>query len=443
MNIINKYYNMENNSKTKSNNDKDNSSNNKNSHNMKGKRNSFSQESEISEYTKENHRLFSPIHTYSNTNRQSSMRKIQKANKEFDDRYTTLKNRIEIIKREEQIYKNQLKNIKRQEAKEQMAQVDKIKLRMELSKIKEEQDKELEQRKERIHRFKEKIKNQMKEKKIENISAKKRKYQSALNDKYLIKCIIEQMNSQQNNQKSFQHEKVRQYFNEFETNKIKKNLIRENRLKLEYEINMNKLIQKEKKMKRKCSELELVEKKYLEKLNETKENNLRYMENTSESLSKYSYVYFLKKGKLRNLNRSMELDSYSNDKKGTNSNTLISSSMKNIKSKNDKNDKRDNTTTDYTHNSSISIFINSKYSNKKNIKGRNNVKGRNNDSLDDRAKTCRSVINIKENNKKNKIIKTSRNNNRDNLKKSNTKTDNAKTILKKNKNVAKFLTKKK
>jgi hypothetical protein len=443
MNIINKNYNMENNSKTKSNNDKDNSSNNKSSNNMKGKRISFSQESEISEYTKENHRLFSPIHTYCNTNRQSSMRKIQKANKEFDDRYTTLKNRIEIIKREEQIYKNQLKNLKRQEAKEQMAQIDKIKLRLELSKIKEEQDKELEQRKERIHRFKEKIKNQMEEKKIENISAKKRKYQSALNDKYLIKCIIEQMNSQQINKKSYQHEKVRQYYNEYETNKIKKNLIRENRLRLEYENNMNKLIQKEKKMKRKCSELESVEKKYLEKLNETKENNLRYMENTSESLSKYSYVYFLKKGKLRNLNRSMELDSYSNDKKGADSNTFISCSMKNIKSKNEKNDKRDNTTTDYTQNSSISIFKNSKNSNKKNIKGRNSAKGRNNDSLDERPKTCRSVINIKENKKNIKIIKNSRNNNRDNIKKSNTKTENAKTIIKKDRNVVKFLTKKK
>jgi len=435
---------MENNSKTKSNNDKDNSSNNKSSNNTKGKVNSFSQESDISEFRKENHRLFSPIHTYYNSNRQSSMRKIQKANKEFDNKYIILKNRIEIIKREEQIYKNQLKKIKKQEKKEQMVQIDKMKIRMELSKIKEEQDKELEQRKERIHNFKQKIKIQLEEKKNEKISAKKRKYQSALNDKYLIKCIIEQMNIQQINQKSYQHEKVRQFYNEYETNKIKKNLIKENRLRLEYENNMNELKQKEKKIKRKCSELESVEKKYLEELHETKENNLRYMENTSENLSKYSYAYFLKKGKLRNLNRSMELDSYSNDKKITNSNTYLSSSMKNIKSKIDKNDKRDITTTDYTQNSLISIFKNNKFSNKKNIKGRNSAKGRNNDFLDDHPKTCRSVINIKENNKKNiKIIKNYRNLNRDNIKKSNTKTDSAKTILKKDKNVNKFLTKKK
>ena len=332
---------MENNSKKKSINDKENSSNNKSTNITKGKRSSFSQESEISEYAKDPNRLFSPIHTYYNSNRQSSMRKIEKANKDFDKRYTTLKNRIAIIKREEEIYKNQLKNLKRQEHKEQMVQVDKMKIRMELSKIKEEQDKELEQRKERIHRFKEKIKNKMEEKKNENISKKKRKYQSALNDKYLIKCIIEQMNNQQINQKSYQHEKVRQYYNEYETNKIKKNLIKENRLRLEYENNMTKLKQKEKKMKRKCSELESVEKKYLEKLNETKESNLRYMENTSESLSKYSYVYYYKKGRMRNLNRSMELDSLSNDKKGIDSNTFYSTSVKNIKNKNEKNEKKD------------------------------------------------------------------------------------------------------
>ena len=437
---------MENNSKKKSINDKENSSNNKSTNITKGKRSSFSQESEISEYAKDPNRLFSPIHTYYNSNRQSSMRKIEKANKDFDKRYTTLKNRIAIINRDEEIYKNQLKNLKRHEHKEQMVQVDKMKIRMELSKIKEEQDKELEQRKERIHRFKEKIKNKMEEKKNENISKKKRKYQSALNDKYLIKCIIEQMNNQQINQKSYQHEKVRQYYNEYETNKIKKNLIKENRLRLEYENNMTKLKQKEKKMKRKCRELESVEKKYLEKLNETKESNLRYMENTSESLSKYSYVYYYKKGRMRNLNRSTELDSLSNDKKGIDSNTFYSTSVKNIKNKNDKNEKKDNTTTDYTQNSSISIFKNSKYSNKVNIKGRNNTKGRNNDTLKEHPQTGRSVINIKENssnNKKIKINNNSRNNNKDDIKKSNTKTDSIKINLKKDKNVVKFLTKKK
>jgi len=52
---------MESNLKTKSYNERDNSSNNKSSINTKGKRISFSQESEISFFTRENNKFFSPV----------------------------------------------------------------------------------------------------------------------------------------------------------------------------------------------------------------------------------------------------------------------------------------------------------------------------------------------------------------------------------------------
>ena len=52
---------MDSNSKKKSINDKDNSSNNKSTNNIKGKRISFSQESEISDFNKDNNRIFSPV----------------------------------------------------------------------------------------------------------------------------------------------------------------------------------------------------------------------------------------------------------------------------------------------------------------------------------------------------------------------------------------------
>ena len=52
---------MENSAKTKSNNDRDNSTNNKSSINIKAKRISFSQESDISFVTKENNKFFSPV----------------------------------------------------------------------------------------------------------------------------------------------------------------------------------------------------------------------------------------------------------------------------------------------------------------------------------------------------------------------------------------------
>ena len=53
---------MESNSKSKSI-DKDNLTNNKSTNNIKGKRISFSQESEISNLTKDNNKFFSPVIT--------------------------------------------------------------------------------------------------------------------------------------------------------------------------------------------------------------------------------------------------------------------------------------------------------------------------------------------------------------------------------------------
>ena len=52
---------MENFSKIKPNNDRENSANNRSSINIKAKRISFSQESEISFYTKDNNKFFSQV----------------------------------------------------------------------------------------------------------------------------------------------------------------------------------------------------------------------------------------------------------------------------------------------------------------------------------------------------------------------------------------------
>ena len=377
------------------------------------------------------------------------MRKAEKNYSDLGERYNTLKNRIEIIKREEQAYKTQLKNIKKKERKEQMIQVDKMKIKFELTKIKEEQDKELQKKKERIHRFKEKIKNNIEEKKIENNLKKKRKYQSALNDKYLIKCILEQINDQQTNKKCYQHEKVKQYYYEFETNNIKQSILKENSARLEYEKNMKKLIAKEKRMKKKCDELLSLEKKYLEQLNQTKEDNLRYIENTSENISKYSYNHFIKKH-TRNLNRSMDLELYSNNKKGYDYKSAMSSSMKNVKNKSDY--RKDNIT-EYTQSSSISIFKENK-SKQNNLKVRINnksiIKRRNKDSdlkenkriyksFDNNNPINKKTSNSNINNKSNKDIK---NKNVNKMKVKN-KVQSYKNFIEKNKNAIKYMTKKK
>ena len=214
---------------------------------------------------------------------------VKKKNKDIDDKCKALVNRIHILKKEEEIYKKQLKNIKKREKQDQIIQSHKNKMKLELEKMRNEKDKELEEKRERIQRYKMKEKNRLEEKKNENLSQKKRKYQSAMNDKYLMKCIIEQLNTQQNNKNSYKHAKIKQEINEFETNKMKQNMMKENQLQIDQDNNLRVLKLIEKKMMNTCTELETIERQCLESLNKTKNFNIRYIENTCDSKSKYFY----------------------------------------------------------------------------------------------------------------------------------------------------------
>ena len=274
-------------------------------------------------------------------NKHGEIKQIQKRNKEFDHKCQALKNRIQILKKEEENYRNQLKYIKKREEQDRLIQNDKIKIKIELEKIKLENNKELAQKKERVQRFKMKAKNRLEEKKNENISQKKRKYKSALNDKYLMKCIIEQINTQQNNRNCYQHAKVKQQFNESETKRMKRNIIKENKVQIEHENNLKILKNLEKKMMNACNELESMEKKCLESLNKTKDYNLKYLENSSDNKSKY---YFSQKMfvPIKHVNSSMEIEY--NDKK-------LNSSIMSPSVKSQKND-----VSNFTQSSSVSHF---------------------------------------------------------------------------------------
>ena len=55
---------------------------------------------------------------------------ILKRNKEFNDKCQALKNRIQILKKEEEVYKNQLRYIKKREQQDRLIQNDKIKIKI-------------------------------------------------------------------------------------------------------------------------------------------------------------------------------------------------------------------------------------------------------------------------------------------------------------------------
>jgi hypothetical protein len=253
--------------------------------------------------------------------------------------------------------------------------------------MKNEKDKELEKKRERIQRYKKKEKTRLEEKKNENLSQKKRKYQSAMNDKYLMKCIIEQLNTQQNNKNSYKHAKIKQEINEFETNKMKQNMMKENQLQIDQDNNLRVLKLIEKKMLNTCTELETIERQCLESLNKTKKFNLRYIERTGDSKSKYFYTKN-RIGPIRHLNRSMDMDF--DEKKLNNSILSPSRSQKNIDSIKD----RFNSTT-FTQSSSVSYFRTNRT--KRFIKNQSVKK--NNLSMNEKKKQNKSYVNIKEKDK--------------------------------------------
>ena len=91
-----------------------------------------------------------------------------------------------------------------------------------------------------------------------------------MNDKYLMKIIREQLNTQQLNMNTYSHAKIKQQLNEFETNKMKRNLEKETQIQQLHENNIIQLKRLEKKMKNTCIQLEELEKEAIESLNKTK-----------------------------------------------------------------------------------------------------------------------------------------------------------------------------
>ena len=330
---------------------------------------------------------------------QYEIKLIKKKNREFDIKCKALRNRIQNLKKEVEIYKNQLKNMKKKEIQERMIQNDKVKIKIELEKIKNEKDKELLEKRERIQRYKERIKNRMEEKKNKNLTLKKKKYQSALNDKFLMKCIINQINIQQTNKNYKNHAKVKKEYNEFESHKIKRNMIKENKQKLENQNNLKLLKVIERKMMSECNELESMEKKCLASLNKRKNYNMKYLEMSNDLQPKYYYGQNRLEN-IRPLNSSMDNEIPNGGLKYNNS----------IVSPTRQSQKQINTKDRYNHTAGFQSSSMSNFRNKKTKKIVHDSKARNNNSMTLRGKM--SYIQAREKDRKRNINNSATGNNR-------------------------------
>ena len=197
---------------------------------------------------------------------------MKKINKEFEERCIKLKNRIQRLKDEEEDYRKRLRNHMRREEQDKLIKNEKEKLKLEIQKNKDELNRALYNKRNFIKQQKENNIKYREERKNANYSQKKFNYKNILTDKIINKVIREQLKEQQRNKNAYSHAKIRQELNEFEANRKKKTIERENILRIQHENNIHQLKELEKEMKSTCNKLEIIEKEYLDKLNRTKHN---------------------------------------------------------------------------------------------------------------------------------------------------------------------------
>ena len=101
--------------------------------------------------------------------------------------------------------------------------------KIELNKMKEERNQILELKKKDNKMTKNDEKNLLLLSKENKFNMKKAQYQNSLNDKKLMKNIIKQAENTRMNKNNYNHERIKQMHNEFETNKMKQKLEKENK----------------------------------------------------------------------------------------------------------------------------------------------------------------------------------------------------------------------
>ena len=206
-------------------------------------------------------------------------------NKEFDNKCTNIYQHIQILKKKEENYQKKLLNLVKKEVKDQKIHEEKQQMKSELKKKQKEKNDELNNKKEKIKQLKNEEQSMLKETKDNNINMKKRRYQSALNDKRIMKNIRQELDKQQNNKNCFRHAKVKQEFYEGKANKIKQNLEKKNEDLIEQENDLKKLKIIGNKMMKTYSKLEMMEQEYLKKLEQSKKLNEKYMDKKNISMN--------------------------------------------------------------------------------------------------------------------------------------------------------------
>ena len=176
--------------------------------------------------------------------------------------------------------------MEKKEKKDKKIHEEKKKIKSQLEEKRNEKNKELERKKENIKQLKNEEHNMLKETKDKNRYMKRKRYQSALNDKKILKNIREEIDKQRNNKNCFRHAKVKQQYYEGKTNLLKKNLNKQNEDFIEQENDLKQLKIIENKMRKTYNKLEMIEKECMENLYKTKNLNEKFKERNTINIHK-------------------------------------------------------------------------------------------------------------------------------------------------------------
>ena len=243
--------------------------------------------------------------TNSTTTKFNEIKLMRKMNKDFDKKCLMIRNRIQRLKNEEQECLKKRINFKKKIKHDKIIREEKKILKNQYIKVKEEKNKEINSKKEIIQKQRLKDNIVRENKKNENLSQKKINYQSLLNEKHMMKEIREQLKNLQLNKNTYSHAKIKQELNEYETNKMKRNMIKEKLNKKMHENNIRQLKQLEEEMKNTCDQLEELERQAMERLKRTKYLNLRLF-SADKTRDNFQRKRKFKIKSNKNLNKSME-----------------------------------------------------------------------------------------------------------------------------------------
>ena len=221
---------------------------------------------------------------------------LVKDTKDYNEKVEKLKNRIVHLKKEEDSYIQKMEKMKRKEMLDEKIQKEKMKRKQELYKAKIEAKKEIMQKRKQTEQIKKETKEKLQKSYIETIQNKKNKYQLALNDKIILKTIINQYNTSYTNRNNYCREKVRYQRNKFETKLAHERIQSQNLSSQRYTQKLEQQKELNKSIHRTFNHLEILEKKCIENLKKTMTQSTNMMMKSKIAL---------KTPRIRGLNRSL------------------------------------------------------------------------------------------------------------------------------------------